>query len=95
MKLTPIRTLLLVALIGFECCLLYAAFSDTHVDKPGAGSAWYAWRQQPSAQTEAAWLAEKRKIRAGEVVFDSVIWLLIIATGVGAYYVSRGKNRNI
>ena len=95
MKLTRIRTLLLVVLIMLECCLLWAAFSERHVDKPGAGSAWYKWRQHPSPQTEAAWLAEKRKIRIQEAVVRSVNWLLIIATGAGVYYVSRGQKRQI
>ena len=95
MKLTPVRTALLVILIGLECCLLYAAFSDSHVDKPGEGSAWYAWRQHPSPQTEAAWLAEKRKTSAEEIGFNSMIWLLIIATGTGVYYVVGKKKREI
>jgi len=91
----PTRIVLVVTLVVVECFLLIAAFSDAHVDKPSAGSAWYEWRQNPSAQTEAAWLAEKRKMRIQQTAVDSVIWLLIIATGVGVCYVIRGQKRQI
>lgn len=86
---------LFAALVLVECCLLFAAFSGAHIEKPGLGSAWYEWHQHPSPQSEAAWLAEKRKLRIEQAAVDSVIWLLIIATGAGLYYVRRRENREI
>jgi hypothetical protein len=95
MKLTPSRTVPLFVLLVLECCFLFAAFTGAHLDKPGAGSAWYEWHQRPSPETQAAWLAERRKIRTAEAAIDAVIWLLIVATGAGVYYVGRGQNRQI
>ena len=95
MKLSPSRTVLIAVLVMLECCFLFAAFRDAHVEKPGDGSAWYEWRRHPSPQTEAAWQAERRSLRVREIVADSVIWSLIIATGAGVYYVGRGQKRQI
>ena len=95
MKLTSTRTVLLAALVLLECCFLFAAFSGSHLDKPGTGSAWYERRQHPSPQTEAAWVAERRKLRTEQAIIDGVIWLMIIGAGAGIYYVARGQKRQI
>ncbi len=95
MNLSRTRIVALIALLALECCLLWAAFSDWHVDKPGTGSAWFAWRQHPSPETEAAWLAEKRKVRIQELASNCLIWSLIVATAAGVYYVSRAQKRPI
>jgi hypothetical protein len=84
----------LVLLVLVECFLVFAAFSESHVDKPGTGSAWYAWRQHPSPETEAAWNAERRKLGREEAIVAVTNWLLIIATGAGLYYlIKRQKSR--
>jgi hypothetical protein len=76
-----------------ECCLLFAAFSDYHMDKPALGSAWYEWHKHPSAQSEAAWLGEKRKMRVEQAVIDVTIWLMIAAAGIGIYHVAKRPNQ--
>jgi len=95
MKLASTRMAVIVALVVLECCLFFAAFSDSHLDKPGSSSAWYEWRQHPSPKSGAAWLAERRKIRIEQAAVDAVIWSLIIATGAGVYYVGRGHKRQV
>jgi hypothetical protein len=83
------RTMLLMALVLLECCLLFAAFSDSHLDKPGAASAWYEWHGHPSAETEAAWLGERRRMRVEQVMIELIIWSMIAAGGFGIVYVAR------
>jgi hypothetical protein len=95
MKPTAGRIALLVALIVLECCLLFAAFSGSHIDKPGSASAWFEWRKHPSPETEAAWLAEKRTLRREQIMVEVVIWSLIIGTGAGIYYVAKRQRRQI
>lgn len=86
---------LLVVLILLECCFLFAAFSDWHIDRPGTASAWFAWRQHPSSETEAAWNEERRKLHREELMVELVIWSLIIATGGGIYYVVRRQKLQV
>jgi hypothetical protein len=94
MNLAPARIAMLLVLVVVEACLLFAAFSDSHIDKPAHRSAWYEWRQHPTPQTEAAWLSEKRKIRAEQVIMEAAIWLMIVGTGTGIFYVvSRKRDR--
>jgi hypothetical protein len=83
----------LVLLIALEFCLLllFAVWADPHLDKPGNGSTWYAWRQHPSPETEAGWNAEKQKARREEVIINLAIWSLIIGTGAGIFYVAKRR----
>ena len=85
----------LVALILLECFLLFAALSDSHLDRPATGRAWHAWRQYPSAETEAAWNAERGMLHREQVVIDAVIWSLIIAAGAGIYYVAKRQRAEV
>ena len=86
---------MLVFLVLLECCFLFAAFSDSHFDKPGNGSAWFAWCQHPSPETEAAWNAEKRQLRIEGAIFELMIWSLIVGTGVGLYYVVKKQRTQV
>jgi hypothetical protein len=93
MTLSPNRAVMLLFLVLLECLLLFIAASGSHVDKPDAGSAWYQWRAHPSAETESAWLGEKRKMRMEQAVIDVVIWLLIAAAGIGIYHVAKNRKQ--
>ncbi len=89
MRLSPKRMLVVVALVLVEYGLFFAAFSGSHLDKAGSGSAWFEWRAHPSAQTEAAWLAEKRQIRTEQIILEATIWSMIVASGAGIYYAAK------
>ena len=90
-----ILRVLLVVLILLECCFLFAAFSDSHIDRPSTARAWFAWRQHPSSETEAVWKEERRKLHLEELIVGLVIWSLIIATGAGIYYVVRKQKLQV
>ena len=88
-------TFTLVVLVLLECCLLLAAFSDSHLDKPGTGSVWFAWQQNPTPQTEAAWNAERGKLHREQAVIGLVIWLLIISTGAGIICAAKRRKAQV
>src|SRR4051812_6553882 len=85
----------LVALVLLECGLLFAALSDSHLDRPATARAWFVWRQHPSPETEAAWNVERGKLHREQVMIDVAIWSLIIAAAAGIFYVAKRQRSEV
>jgi len=81
--------IVLAVLVLLECCFLLAAFSRFPINRSSAARALFEWRQNPSPQTEAAWNSERGRLRRDELIIDGVVWVLIITTGAGIFYVFK------
>ena len=85
----PLFILLYAFLLVVEICLIVIPFLPSQYCSPRAARAFYAWRQNPTPETEQAWNKERQRVQRTELIFDAVLLGLILGNGFAIYTVRR------